>query len=279
MKTSKTVSFLLMAGGALIIILIVCCPLQAQNPRSYPVPTWQVGDWWDVERASVGFAAPRVMWSRTSRVRYKVEATADIEGYTVYKVSATPEGASAANRYLYFNAADLSIVKDESVVKPGRPMSAQLRTPGQPSWFGPLPLCWPVFPLVEGQTTAIESNPNEFRRADGTIRQLGESEVLLQERCEPGKLYPRQEVSVETVHWGGQDRDAFRVRFRQLNADGTVYEQAILRWVTGIDWPAQAWITEGGGSKLAEWNRVVASSKGLPYTVPPLNISGFTINE
>jgi hypothetical protein len=279
MKMSKTVSFLLMAGGALIIILIVCCPLQAQNPRSYPVPTWQVGDWWDVDEAYVSAIGPRVEWSRTSRVRYKVEATADIEGYTVYKVSATPDGASAANRYLYFNATDLSIVQDESVVKPTRPMHVSLQTPGQPSWFGPLPLCWPAFPLVEGESKAADSNLFEFRRADGTIRQLGLSEVLHQYECEPGKMYSRQEVSVETVHWGGQDRDAFRVRFRQLNADGTVKKQAILRWVTGIDWPAQAWLNAGGGSGLTGWNRVVASSKGLPYTVPPLNISGFTIND
>jgi hypothetical protein len=161
----------------------------------------------------------------------------------------------------------------------GEVLREEMQTPGQPTWEFLFPFCWPVFPLVEGERKEVNSNPFEFRRSDGTTKRLGEGQTFTRIECEPGKLYPRQEVSVETVDWGGQQREVFRVKFRQLKADGTVEKEANQRWLSDSGFPVQVWINAGEGEAITSWARLVASSRGLPFEIPRPRVEGFTIVE
>lgn len=286
-KTKRTAVWVISTMGGVVIGMMICWLMShqeapAQGGRSLPTPTWQVGDWWEVEESGVDPAGPWIEWEKVRRVRYKVEATVNVEGYSAYKVSLTPYGLSGGleqtRKFLYFNVTDLSMIRHESLGKAGEVLHEEMQTPGQPTWADRFPACWPVFPLVEGEKKEVNSHPYEFRRADGTIKRLGEGQDFGRIACEPGKLYPRQEVSVETVEWGGQQREVFRVKFRHLKADGTVKE-ANLRWLADLCFPAQVWINAGRGSGLTSWVRLVASSRGLPFEIPRPRVEGFTIVE
>ncbi|MCS6859290.1 MAG: hypothetical protein NZT92_03085 [Abditibacteriales bacterium] len=255
----------------------------AQSGRSLLTPTWQVGDWWEVEASSLSVTGVLIEWREPQRARYKVEATVNVEGYSAYKVSLTPYSLSGAleqtREFLYFNVTDLSMFRRESLGKAGEVLLEEMQTPGQPTWAFQFPRCWPVFPLVEGKRREVDSNPFEFRRPDGTVKRLGEGQTFSRIACEPGKLYPRQEVSVETVEWGGQQRQVFRVKFQELKADGTVEQEASLRWLSETGFPAQVWINAGKGSALTSWVRLVTSSRGLSFEIPRPRVEGFAIVE
>ena len=254
----------------------------AQNKHVFQTPTWHIGDWWKVERSVFPFviAMPieKIKWSEPRQEVYKVEAIVDIEGYSAYKVScaAVESSGTFLEDYLYFNVTDLSLFRHESLDREGKVSYLQMQTPGQPTWAGGFPLCWPVFPLVEGEVKDVNSNPiykpYEFRRPDGSIMFLGEGQIFLQKQCEIGKIYPRQEVFVETVEWGEQKRQVFRVRFREKGKGGRIEDEANLRWLPGIPFPAQAW------GKIF-WVRLIDSSRGLPFEIPRPRVEGSKVVE
>lgn len=287
-KTKSKVVWVIPIMGAIVIGMTVCWLMShqeapAQNGRSLSTPTWQVGDWWEVEESGVNPTGNEVKWEEPRRVKYKVEAIANVEGYSACKVSVIPYSLSGELERtldaLYFHVTDLSMIRRESLGEAGEVIDEEMQTPGQPTWAFRFPLCWPVFPLREGEKKEANLNLYEFRRPDGTIKSLGGGQAFRQIGCEPGKLYPRQEVSVETVEWSGQQRQVFRVKFRQLKADGTVEDEANLRWLADIGFPAQVWINAGRGDALTSWARLVASSRGLSFEIPRPRVEGFTIVE
>lgn len=267
---------LMTCGTMLVCLFLAGSPGWAASPEKIEKPKWTVGEWWDVEMSgALWFASePKERWSPPQRMRYAIEGVCDVEGHRTYKVTKAYYSGSKlqpADLVYYLSVEDLSLVRIDNRKK----HTSRLQTPGAPVVDYSDSGCWAVFTDERGKKIRGDEKIYEFRRADGTVRKLPAGETFaLTDNPVPG---PVQETSDEFVDWSGTKRKAVRAVVYILGVvHGERQHETHVRWVKGIDWPAQMWgATPGQGW----WSRVVATSKGMPFQVPQPKVSGWNVVE